>query len=567
MRKTTLLALAMSVTCVCEPISGKETRKTFRLRPVVEATVTTRRSELGRLASFGVPWSDYSRVLLKFSLLQISPVEFGRVKRATLKLTVKHAETQDAEHTLLLPMETDWSENVSWSSPDGKETSWKSRRGWANIDYSGDEDRQVSAEIPNGGEILIDVTRIVDAWLYQGVPNYGLMIKTGKTIAGRPNAGKWTIEFASSNDKTGAPALLVEMEKKVTPKVLNRYPSAFLSPIRQPYLFVWYQSMPSFPGMAANVAAPVADTNPGSGILPLGWWYGPQNPYRKSEKAIIKVYEQAARSTSLGFAVDEWQPLSDNEKSPCYRENPYGIAGSIKGMVRAEKIAPEKFWAVYWRGEKTIEPLVKQNAPDLLIIEGYTHVPKTFPRHFAISIKGTMRRIDYARSLGVIEKTIVMLGHLEKKDTYYPDHVLTSEELIQQIKEIHDYAPEMPGIGFYHANSQSLAKTADDACRKVYVDPAPKVEIVRPRFQQQINTMHVELLAKAVCKKNRKVALYRWFVDNREVGRTKAPYYILDVRNESPGLHIVTVHAIDTGWYRASRQIPVFVEKPKRMEE
>ena len=534
-----------------------ETAATFNVTPVKQATVTSCDTHFDELISFGAPWSDYSRVLIKFNLNKIPAGKFGRVKKAVLILNITDAETPEAKPTILLPMETDWNNNVSWSSPDGGTRSWKSRRSWSNIDYSGNDAMQVPVKISGIGKIEIDITRIVDAWLYQGIPNYGLMIKTGDVIGGKPNAGKWKIEFASSGDKEHAPVLKIEMEKSVKTKVLNWYPSALLPPVRDPYMFVYYQSMPSFPGMVANVAAPVANVKPSSGILPLNWYYGPNNKYMKDEQAFIDGYVGAASSTALGFAVDEWQPFFDDTNSPCYKGNPWAIRGSIKGLIKAEQINPEKFWAVYWRSEESIKPMTDKHYPDLLIIEGYTHMNKGFPANWAVSIPDDLERIDHARKLGMIEKTILMLGMIEKREDYRPDHILTAEEIAEQVKTIHDHAPEMPGIGFYHANDPVLAKAADDACRKVYVTPAPKVKFVNPRFNQKLNTMHIELRVKAECKDNRSIKFYRWFIDNREIARTTVPRLIWDIRKETPGFHMITVHAIDSGWYRAASQIPV----------
>ncbi len=532
---------------------------TFRLYPTKQATVSINSTHFNKLICFGRPWSDYSRALLKFDLSQIPAEKFGRVKRAILKLYVKHVENPSKKRTKLLMMTTSWNNNVSWSVPDEK-SHWKMRKQWSEFDYSTDDDLQFPLKIAQTGEVAVDITRIVDAWLYQGRDNDGVMIKTGGYIAGRPNAGKWEIEFSSSKDKQHSPKLIIEMEENKKPKVLNRYPSAFLPPINQPYLFVWFGGMPAyFPARVFNVAAPVSNSRLDRGILQLNWFWGPQDPYRKSEKAVIDAYVSAARSDVFGFAVDEWQDPNNKKDSPCYKKNPYEITGSIKGLIEAKQIAPDKFWAVYWRGEKSIIPLVKKNLPDLLIIEGYTHARKGAPGSWTVGFKGCLSRIDKARKLGMIEKTVLMLGMIEKRETYPSNHVLTPEVIEKQVETVRRYAPEMPGIGFYHANDPVLAKAADDACRKFYIEPAPEIQIVNPRFQQKIDTMHIELRVKAKCKGKRKVKFYRWFIDNREIAKTTLPYYIIDVRSELPGIHMMTVQAIDTDWYRSACQIPIII--------
>ncbi len=350
--------------------------------------------------------------------------------------------------------------------------------------------------------------------------------------------------------------------KEVAQPVLRWYPSALLPPVKEPYIIYWdFGAIPVFDGSVSNAsgAGPVGAQR---GKLQLGWYYGPQNPYIADEQTVIDNYvDTAGKGEAIGLMVDEWQnpnPKAD-PNSPTHADNPFGITGSIKGIIEAKKIDPTLYIAVAWRGEDSIEPLTKQEQPDLLMIECYTHLVKNFPLKWAMGMEGIKRRIDFARELGMIEQSICWLGQIHKPEEYHPGHVLTAEIIEQQIAELRKYAPEMPGIAFYANTNPELAEDCDRLVRKYFIEPAPEVMITYPSFNAKLDKENVTITAKAKGKDGRKVVRYRWFIDNRLMAETAEPEWKWQLRTEIDGGHFITVHAIDESFNRAASQIHVNV--------
>ena len=68
----------------------------------------------------------------------------------------------------------------------------------------------------------------------------------GPPTFGRPDAGAWVLEFATSESGTNGPELVIELEgSPPTPetaagRALAWYPSPALPPVKDPYVFVWH---------------------------------------------------------------------------------------------------------------------------------------------------------------------------------------------------------------------------------------------------------------------------------------------------------------------------------------
>jgi len=514
----------------------------------------------------GNAWETYYKGLVRFDLGAIKASKYGTVKRAILQLTITEANNPKLIPTVISALSTPWNNKVTFSSPDGK-NKWPLREGYPSVDYSAMPNCTYKQVITAPGTIDVDVTSLVDRWLYQDLPNNGFLISTGGPVFGKPDLSTWKLAIASSESGSNGPKLIIEMNG--TPPVagsaqknaLRYYPSAFMAPVRSPYIFYWdFGTAPSYPGSVTNAIGGGQPEAQQAGRLTLGWFYGPQDPYIKDEQGFIDYYVNAAKSGTFGVMVDEWQKAEAGQP-PLEPANPFGITGSIKGILAAKKVNPAFYIAVAWRGEDNIEGATRYGEPDLLMIEAYSHVEKIFPREWGTN--GNMgspeHRIDIARKLGMIDKTIPWLGMILSKENYHPGEPLTASELERQIVELRRYAPEMPGIAFYANGDPELADAADRLAYKHFVEPAPSLVILEPGYQQAINTPHQIVSVKALPKNNRTILKYRWFVDNRLEAETTAPEYIWDVRGESAGLHILTVHAVDSGYNRSAAQIPVFV--------
>ncbi len=514
----------------------------------------------------GNAWETYYKSLIRFDLRAIKASKYGTVRRAILRLMITEANNPKLIPTLISALSTPWNDKVTFSSPDGK-VKWPIREGYPSIDYSAMPNCTYRQVISAPDSIDIDVTSLVDRWIYQDLPNNGFLISTGGPVFGKPDLNTWKLAIASSESGSNGPKLIIEMSGNpplpgsAQKTALRYFPSAFMAPVRSPYIFYWdFGTAPNYPGSVTNAIGGGQPETQQAGRLTLGWFYGPQDPWLKDEQGFIDYYVNAAKSGTLGVMVDEWQKAEAGQP-PLEPANPFGITGSIKGILAAKKVNPAFYIAVAWRGEDNIEGATKYGEPDLLMIEAYSHVEKIFPREWGTngSMGSPKARIDTARRLGMVERTIPWLGMILAKENYHPGEPLTASELERQIVELRKYAPEMPGIAFYANGDPLLADAADRLAYKHFVQPAPDVVIKEPGYQQVIKTPHQIITVKATPKDNRTILKYRWFVDNRLLTETTTPEYIWDVRGESAGMHILTAHAIDSSYNRSATQIPVFV--------
>ena len=348
--------------------------------------------------------------------------------------------------------------------------------------------------------------------------------------------------------------------------VIRVYPSAHLWPVSEPYLFYWeLGAAPSYPGSVANAQGVSNGTQAQEQIkkdrMPIQWTYGPEWPYGRTKEAFIKYYSEAIRPYRAQM-VDEWQSpkLGAAAGDPLSINDPYGIEGSIEGIALAKKQSPGTLILIAWRGENSLLPLVKKGGVDYILIEGYSNLPKTYPQSWAIDTHGVDARIARARSWGMITHTIPWLGEILANDQYAPGHVLTAQDLAQQIKHYREVAPEMPGLAFYANTNSALAEAADRLCKEYYVDPAPTVSIDRPTEGSTIPRRSQVITASARGKDARGIREYLGFIDNKLVYEGKANHFRWNFVNASPGKHIITVQAIDTGWNRGVKQIEVIVD-------
>jgi hypothetical protein len=522
------------------------------------------------LRADGQAWETYYRVLLRFDVGRLEPARFAQVRRATLRLTALTADNPKAVPVRLAACDTAWTPAATFSAPTPGQ-GWPQRNEYGNPDYAMLPEDEVSQVIAAPGAVDVDITSLVEQWLYEGRPNYGLLLAVGPPIFGKPDAGAWALSFAASESGAGGPTLTVELAgDPPTPadlpaRTLRWYPSAWLPPVRSPYLFMWYfGEPPRYPGAVANSCGG-SDEAAQRGMLPLSWFYGPNNPWLKSEQAFVDAYVRVARSGTLGIMVDEWQP-EDEKQEMLKPGNPYAITGSLKGMVEAKHLNPAMLITVAWRGEETIAPVTAQGLPDFLLVEAYTHLSRKFPREWALDgdLVQLGHRLDTARRLGLIEQTIPWFGMVLAPDDYHPGERLTPELIDRQLARAREIAPEMPGVAFYANGDNALAVAADQLTAKHYVAPAPDVVLTTPAFQSVLTTPHVTLRARATGKDARPVVRYRWFIDQRLMAESSTPTWVWDLRGEVNGPHVATVHAVDAAWNRAAAQMPVTVALPDR---
>ena len=354
-------------------------------------------------------------------------------------------------------------------------------------------------------------------------------------------------------------------------RTLRWFPSARLPPVKDPYVFYWeFGRVPSYPGAVANAQGSGYGL-PGDahiGLLPVRWFPGPQSEAGFPDgHAFIDRYVNAAKNPlAMAIMVDEWQSVTDVPgATTLHVDNPYGITGSIQGMIEAKKADPGFFITVAWRGEDNIKPACDAHAVDLLMIEAYSHISAAYPTAWATggNLGGTFSKIGLARSMGMGDRTIVWLGSFLAPHEYHPGHELTVENFEEQVKAIREFAPEGPGLGFYANSNPELADACDAIVSKYFVEPAPAVSFTYPLERDVLFQNHVRMRVDAVpnLEGGRFIREYQWFIDNRLVAKTSGPTYLWDTRGDNLGLHVLTAHAIDSHWNRAAAQITVLTTR------
>ena len=131
--------------------------------------------------------------------------------------------------------------------------------------------------------------------------------------------------------------------------VIRWYPSALLPPVREPYIFYWdFGQGLEFLGAVANTRGANSRKSPWQDVLkrdrlPMQWHYGPQSPAWKSEQSVVDYYvavygKEYRPSWWMSGNSRALKPLANRfpRDIRSTRTIPFGISGSIQGMIEAD---------------------------------------------------------------------------------------------------------------------------------------------------------------------------------------------------------------------------------------
>ncbi|WP_176014413.1 Ig-like domain-containing protein [Victivallis sp. Marseille-Q1083] len=555
--KAIVLSCLLGMTGLCR--AGDAVRTA--LQPELYGTVSSQapfaanRLEIVKLAN-----DRASRGLIRFDLSGLDAAAAGDVGRATLSGSLRIKGGKGPLPPLeLAALRQAWNERADWQFSDGR-TSWPlDRNKYYNIDNSLDWAGGTAWTIdPEAETYNIDITDEVRRWLYMDRPNYGLLLRVGGIVHGTPSEGDYAITL-------GEPTLTIELNgQPPTPAqplqpAIRHYPSALLPPVSVPYIFHIFNGIPQQHRDSLINSGDVSGVNPSAGYLTLSWIYGPNNPYIETEAEFIKCYLDYR--DAMGLQVDEWQGKTrlgaeiNAQEDPNVVKNNAKIDHSVAGILAAKQARPEQFIAVYWRGEDSIEPLIEAGQPDLLIVECQSHLKNIYNINWGVEPPDMLRRVEYARRLGVIERTIPLIGMFEKTADFHPEKILTAAEVEELIKMFRQAAPEMPGLAFYGGSSPEFMAEAEAIARRYFVAPAPEVIITQPAYGATEQAMKTEFRAEAKARDGRSIQRYDWFIDGDLIQQDVKPQFVIDNRALAPGRHIVTCQAVDSGWNRAAAQL------------
>ncbi len=192
------------------------------------------------------------------------------------------------------------------------------------------------------------------------------------------------------------------------------------------------------------------------GKISLIWQYGINFPWaniRKSKywsdgckfKSLIKRYENGISFLCAGRALDEWC-------SPKFKQ---AEDWACEGLRKGKKENPDVFIAVWAPGiSDKLAKLAKDGIVDLIILENYTFVPARFGKGpYTIGWKDALERCERAKKLGILNKTIVCLGHITDEPNLDGKHI-TVKDINRMVRVIKNRYPQMPGIAFYQGHSR-----------------------------------------------------------------------------------------------------------------
>ncbi len=169
----------------------------------------------------------------------------------------------------------------------------------------------------------------------------------------------------------------------------------------------------------------------------------------------IMIDEMGNYTDAAILAMPQFQGLQDfNQNSPEYFTCLW-ICGSLR--------------ASYCNITKN---LYRKKGVDLLLLECYSNflVPefKSYSRYAYYD-----QRIEMARQQDIMHNTLITLGITDNADKFN----LEPYEIEDEVRYVRRKAPEMPGVGFFHANGikKEMVPIADDLCRKYYIEPVLQI--------------------------------------------------------------------------------------------
>lgn len=150
------------------------------------------------------------------------------------------------------------------------------------------------------------------------------------------------------------------------------------------------------------------------------------------------------------------------------------ILDGLAGLVKFKKENPDVLTTVFIAGSlKPLQCSHLHGGADLAMLESYFswQVPlfKSYTRYDYFD-----QRIKTARAYDLLHKCVLCLGidlGPGKKDPYGQ----SPADLEDQFRYIRLHAPEMPGISFYGATIESVARAANELIMKYYVKPVMTV--------------------------------------------------------------------------------------------
>lgn len=538
-------------------------------------------------------------VLLKFDYSALPTAQFGTLFSAKLKFRLNAVANPAGWKICPAWIDNRWepTRDVNWNSDywssntytkiDGyfprKVLSYRNK--YPVFTYSIDKIGILHAPPAADGEFAIELTDAMREKLYSGREEYGLALLffTEKKENPASASGSAKMVSAPELELTFFGAVPANDRESIDKRALKLYPSANLPPVKEPYIFllcaygrtfqdIFWNELKTFNTDGVYLRPEYEQR----GILCLKAVEMP-NEVTTKRKKLKDAFLQDFRASTGGVAIDEWQSKDtarrgDPQAKLIGSDSTVTVDNAIAAIHEYKKEKPSAMIGIYWRGEDSLQPLAKDDLPDLIFPEVYTSFVETHLRNSEIGRIEAAKHMEWAKEDGYYEKIIPLHGCLFAASVFPENNKRwTRERLEHDIKYVKEKYPELIGQGFFcslgertQANIEAilpLLKWTDETLYEVYIKPAPELVIIRPVFEAELTRKlpHVKIKARAAGAEGRKIIQYRWFIDNRLVAETATDEYLWDIRGEQPGKHMITVHVVDEKYYRKAAQIPVSI--------
>lgn len=583
MKRISCLAIFLPVVA----LAGAE----FRLQPQIGGTLTKNGFEKNQYSISYKAGKFDSAVLLDYDYSKLPAMKYRTLKSAYLRFRLAAVKNPGKCNISVGTVDLPWQgeKNLTWSTPlwpknlfqktegyfPGKKVVW---RGKSHSFGLAVQKTSVPVKISEKGVVAADVSELIRNKLYCGEDFQGIVLYFTSPQKKNWHNGHGTFAAAPELSLIFEGAAPDNSDEAIRKRTLKYFPSAHLPPVKKPYIFllcvygrtwqdIFWNNLHTFNTEGVYLRPRYEQR----GILCLK--ASEMRSRRKSKEAFLRDF---TNSTS-GVAIDEWQSRSKNRRGDAQAKGMAGNAAetvdnAIAAIREYKKRDPRKMLGVYWRGEDSLRELAKDGLPDLVIPEIYTSFAKASQRKWEIKKISDVKHFKWAEEDGYYDRVIPLHGCVFAPESF-PDNkkIWNRERFEHDIRFIQKNHPRFIGQGLYCATGgrsdkkimdlMKVVKMADEVLHDVYVKPAPSVEIVHPVFEARLKRKvpHVRIRTSAAAQSTRKIIRYRYFIDNRLIAESAEPELLWDIRGEKNGHHLITVHAVDSGFFRSAAQIPVMI--------
>lgn len=568
----------------------------FKLQPEIGGTLKKAGFEANQYSISYKAGNYNSAILLDYDFSKIPAMKYRTLTSAKLTFKLSAIKNSGKCNISLGTIDISWKseKSLNWNSPlwprkvvrkvegyiPGQKVIW---RGKSNSFSFAVQRSSVPVKISGDNTAVADVSDLIRNRIYSGESFQGLVIYFTSPVKKNWHNGSATLAAAPELTLLFEGTAPENSDEAIRKRTLKYFPSAHLPPVKNPYIFLLCVYGRSFQDIFWNnlrtfntdgvYLRPEYEQR---GILCLRASHMPnefRSRFSKSKQSFLNDFQKSTN----GVAIDEWQSRGKKTRGDAQAQgmganSAKTVDNALDAIREYKQRDPRKILGVYWRGEDSLQELAKYGLPDLVIPEIYTSFTAPSQRKWEIKKIEDVKHFKWAKNDGYYDQVIPLHGCVFAAESF-PDNkkTWTRERLEHDIRYVQKNHPSFIGQGLYCSTGgrtekkitdlMKVVKIADEILHDVYVKPAPSTVITSPVFESRLSrkSPHVRIKVAASAQDGRKITQYRYFIDNRLIAESTEPELLWDIRGEKNGHHLITVHAVDSGFFRSASQIPVMV--------